>query len=128
MKRILTIAAIAAAAFGGMLLLAQDPGQDQPDGGYERGRAVARISVLNGDVSVRRGDSGDVVAAGVNGPLMADDRILTGSSSRAEVELDFANVVRIGPNAEVRFTGMDISSYQMQVAAGTVTVRVLRPG
>ena len=132
MKRILASAAIAVVSLGGVLLLAQDqnPGQDpnQPDGAYERGRAVARISVLNGDVSVRRGDSGDVVAAGINGPLMADDRVLTGSSSRAEVELDFANVIRIGPNAEVRFAGMDINNYQMQVAAGTVTLRVLRPG
>src|SRR5579872_6868198 len=85
MKRILV--AVTMAALGGMLLLAQDqnPGQNsgqdpnQPDGAYERGRAVARISVLNGDVSVRRGDAGDVVAAGVNGPLMADDHALTGS-------------------------------------------------
>ena len=136
MKRILVAVAMAAVGLGGVSLLAQDqnpgqnPGQDpnQPDGAYERGRAVARISILNGDVSVRRGDSGDVVAAGVNGPLMADDHLLTGSSARAEVELDFANVLRIGPNSEVRFSGMDISSYQMQVAAGTVTLRVLRPG
>ena len=100
----------------------------QPDGQYETGRAVARISVLNGDVSVRRGDSGDVVAAAVNAPLMADDRILTGSSSRAEVQLDYANVIRISPNSEVRFSGMDIRNFQMQVAAGTVTFRVLRQG
>src|SRR5271167_1263018 len=66
----------------------QDP--NQPDGQYEPGRAVARIAVLNGDVSVRRGDSGDVVAAAVNGPLMADDRLLTGASARAEVQLDSA--------------------------------------
>ena len=32
---------------------------------------------MNGDVSVRRGDSGDVVAAALNAPLMADDRLLT---------------------------------------------------
>src|SRR5579872_4948000 len=107
------LAAAATCAVGPLLA-------DDPDGQYEPGRAVARISVLNGDVSVRRGDSGDVVAAAVNGPVMADDRILTGSSSRAEVELDFANLIRIGPNAEVRFTGMDIRSYQIQVAAGTV--------
>ncbi|HYL36372.1 MAG TPA: DUF6600 domain-containing protein [Bryobacteraceae bacterium] len=104
-------------------LLAQEP-----DGQYEPGRAVARISVLNGDVSVRRGDSGDVVAAAINSPVMADDRILTGSSSRAEVELDFANMLRVGPSSEVRFVGMDVKSFQMQVAAGTVTLRVLRPG
>ncbi|HTW68001.1 MAG TPA: FecR family protein [Bryobacteraceae bacterium] len=107
-----------------------DPGApaQQPDGQYEPGRAVARISVVNGDVSVRRGDSGDVVAAAVNGPLMIDDRILTSSSARAEVQLDAANMIRIGPNAEVRFTGMDTHSFQVQVAAGTVTFRTLRPG
>jgi hypothetical protein len=87
---------------------------------------VARISVLNGDVSVRRGDSGDVVAAVVNTPIMADDRVLTGASARAEVQLDFGNVVRIGPNSEVRFVGMDIKNFQLQVAAGSVTFRVLR--
>jgi hypothetical protein len=100
--------------------------QDAPDGQYEPGRAVARISILNGDVSVRRGDSGDVVAAAVNGPVMADDRLLTSSSSRAEVELDSSNVIRIGPNSEVRFTGMDVKSFQIQVATGTATFRTLR--
>jgi hypothetical protein len=32
-------------------------------------RGVARVSLLNGDVSVRRGDSGEIVAAGLNAPL-----------------------------------------------------------
>ncbi len=98
-----------------------------PDGQYEPGRAVARISVLNGDVSVRRGDSGDVVAAALNAPLMADDRLLTSSNGRAEVQLDSANMLRIGANSEVRFTAMDTRSFQIQVAAGTVTFRTLRP-
>ena len=99
---------------------------DEPDGQYEPGRAVARISILNGDVSVRRGDSGDVSAATVNGPLMADDRLLTSSNARAEVQLDSANMIRVGPNSEVRFVGMDLKSFQVQVAAGTVTFRTLR--
>src|ERR1700732_2318196 len=55
---------------------------DSPDGQYETGRAVARISVINGDVSMRRGDSGDVIAAVVNAPVMAGDAILTSSSAR----------------------------------------------
>src|SRR5580700_2493384 len=81
-------------------------GNVDPDGQYEPGRAVARISILNGDVSVRRGDSGDVVAAALNAPVMADDRLLTTSSSRAEVQLDSSNMIRIGPNAEVHFAAM----------------------
>ena len=104
-------------------LLAQDGDAQQ----YEPGRAVARISVLNGDVSVRRGDSGDVVAAALNAPLMADDRVLTASSGRAEVQLDSANLIRIGSNSEVRFAALDLRASQLQVAAGTVTFRVLRP-
>ena len=88
---------------------------------------MARISVLNGEVSVRRGDSGDVVAAAINGPLMANDSILTSSSSRVEIQLDWANLLRVGPNSEVRFTGLDVRGYQIQVAAGTVMFRVLRP-
>src|SRR5580704_8154061 len=101
--------------------------QQEPDGQYEQGRGVARISVLNGEVSVRRGDSADVVAAAVNGPLMANDSILTGSSSRAEIQLDWANLIRVGPNSEVRFAGIDVRGYQIQIAAGTVMFRVLRP-
>jgi len=102
-------------------------GNVDPDGQYEPGRAVARISILNGDVSVRRGDSGDVVAAALNAPVMADDRLLTGSAGRAEVEFDSSNMIRIGANSEVRFAAMDVKSFQIQIAAGTVTFRTLRP-
>src|SRR5580658_10511329 len=102
-------------------------GNVDPDGQYEPGRAVARISILNGDVSVRRGDSGDVVAAALNAPVMADDRLLTGSAGRAEVQFDSSNMIRIGANSEVRFAAMDVKSFQIQVAAGTVTFRTLRP-
>jgi hypothetical protein len=103
------------------------PPPDAPDGQYEPGRAVARISLLNGDVSMRRGDSGDVIAATVNAPVMAGDAILSGSSSRGEIQLDSANMLRFSPNSEVRFAGMDVNSYQIQIAAGTVLLRALRP-
>jgi uncharacterized protein DUF6600 len=103
------------------------PPPDAPDGQYEPGRAVARISLLNGDVSMRRGDSADVIAATVNGPVMAGDAILSGASGRGEVQLDSANMLRFSPNSEVRFAGMDVNSFQIQVAAGTVLLRVLRP-
>jgi phage tail sheath gpL-like len=133
MKRVLptlALVAIIGAALCSVSLRAQDNANANanadPDGQYEPGRAVARISVLNGDVSVRRGDSGDVVAAALNAPLMADDRLLTSSSSRAEVQLDSSNMIRIGPNAEVRFAAMDVKSFQIQIAAGTVTFRTLR--
>ncbi|HLK17314.1 MAG TPA: FecR family protein [Bryobacteraceae bacterium] len=135
MKRIaLSIAAIAALIAGSVVAQdpqgpgPNDPQQQEPDGQYEQGRGVARISILSGEVSVRRADSGDVVAAAVNGPLMAGDSILTSSSSKAEVQLDASNLIRVGPNSEVRFSGLDVRGFQIQVAAGTVMYRVLRQG
>jgi hypothetical protein len=132
MKRILlplfTLAALTISSSFSQNVPQDDQGQAaEPDGQYEQGRAVARISVMNGDVSVRRGDSGEVTAAVVNGPLMAGDTLLTSSSSRAEIQLDYGKVLRVGPNSEIRFSGMDIKSFQVQIAAGTVTFRVLRP-
>jgi FecR protein len=115
-------------------ICAQDPNAPPPQAGpdpngqYEPGRAVARLSVASGDVSVRRGDSGELVAAAVNAPLMADDHVLTSANSRAEIEFDSSNVIRVGPNSDVHLAALDIHSVQIQVAAGTVMFRTLRPG
>ena len=102
-------------------------GQDQPDQPEEGpGRGVARISVMNGDVSVRRGDSGETVAAALNAPLVIEDQLLTGPNSRAEVQFDWANMVRLAALSEVRLAELENQRYQVQVARGMVTFRVLR--
>ncbi len=88
-------------------------------------RGVARISLINGDVSVRRGDSGEWVAAVINAPLLTDDRIATGANSRSEVEFDSSNVLRIGGNAEVRLAQLESGIYHLEIAKGTVTYRIL---
>jgi hypothetical protein len=89
-------------------------------------RGVARISLINGEVSVRRGDSGDWVAAAVNAPVMAQDRLTTGPTSRTEVQFDWANMLRIGANAELQVAQLEYRRYILQLARGTVTFRVLR--
>jgi len=88
-------------------------------------RGVARISLINGDVSVRRGDSGEWVAGVINAPLLTDDRIATGANSRSEVEFDSSNVLRIGGNAEVRLAQLESGIYHLEIAKGTVTYRIL---
>lgn len=89
-------------------------------------RGVARISFLNGDVSVRRGDSGEIVAAAINAPLVLQDSLLTGSGATAEIQFDSANMIRLGQDSEVRLTELAYHRAQMQVANGTVTFRILR--
>jgi len=89
-------------------------------------RGVARISLMNGEVSVRRGDSGDWVAGVVNAPLLTADQISTGPNARAEVQFDSANMLRIGGSAEIHLAQLEDRRYQMELARGTVTFRVLR--
>ncbi len=91
------------------------------------GRGVARISLFNGDVTVRRGDSGDWMAAVVNAPLLADDRILSGPNSRTEVQLDYYDRIRLGGDTEIRFSELEWRKYQVQVPHGTVIFSAL-PG
>ena len=88
---------------------------------------MARISLINGEVSVRRGDSGDWVAGVINAPLLTDDYVATGPNSRAEIEFDANNVLRIGANAELRLTQLEYARNQMELAHGVVTFRMLRP-
>ena len=42
---------------------------------------VARISLIHGDVSMQRGDSGDTSAVTLNTPLVAGDKVFTGDRS-----------------------------------------------
>ncbi len=87
---------------------------------------VARVSVLNGDVELRRGDSGDASAAAINAPLLAGDYLSTHAGARAEVQFDYGNVLRAGPDAELRFTRIGQSDHVVQLAQGTVELRVFR--
>jgi len=86
---------------------------------------VAFVSTLNGDVSVQRGDSGDVVAAGINAPLMVGDYVSTAPNARAEVQFDYGHVVRVGPNSQIRFTELGSRDDTVQLASGSVGVGVL---
>jgi hypothetical protein len=101
----------------------QQPGaepQDQP------GQPVARLGVINGDASVRRGDSGDWVAAALNAPLMAGDSVSVAPNGSAEMQLDYADFLRIGGDSEIRISQLDNGRQQVQVSRGLVTWRVIR--
>ena len=99
--------------------LAQDVDGD-PDHG------VARLSLISGDVTVRRGDSGEDIAAEPNAPLVARDHVFTERAARAEIQLDWANIIRLAPDSEVRMAVLADRNYRVELAEGTMTFRVLR--
>src|SRR5689334_17065550 len=102
----------------------QDP--NAQDAAVDQQHGVARISIVQGDVNVKRGDNGELVAAVTNAPLMAQDHLQTSPGSRAEVELDYGNLVRLAPNTDIGFADLQYRRYQIQLGAGTVVYRVLR--
>ena len=82
---------------------------------------VARISLIQGDVSVQRGDTGDWSAAALNQPLVGGDRISTGDGSQAELQLDHSNILRLGNNAHAKIATLNraqIDRAQIQVQIG----------
>ena len=98
-------------------------GQDDPADAAEHG--VARLSLVNGSVSVTR-DSGESVGASVNAPLETADRIITGEGSRAEIQFDPGNMIRLGANTDVRMGDLQYRHYLVQISQGTTLFRVLR--
>jgi hypothetical protein len=90
----------------------------------QNSRGVARVSVLQGDVTVKRGDTGEAIAAALNAPLVALDRVLTNPGARAEVQFDFANMIRLAANTEIRLAELQYRRYQINIPVGLVTYRV----
>jgi hypothetical protein len=87
---------------------------------------VARISVIHGTVTMQHGDSGDQEAAGINAPLSAGDYLSTGPGARAEIQFDNENFVRVWSDSQLRFAKLDAGDHEVQIAQGTIELRVLR--
>jgi hypothetical protein len=85
-----------------------------------------RLGVINGEASVRRGDSGDWVAAALNIPLMAGDSLSVAPGGSVEMQVDYANFLRVGGDSEIRISQLDNGRQQVQVSRGLITWRVLR--
>lgn len=92
---------------------------DAPSGG-----GVARIDAIAGEVAIQRGDSNETLAAVPNAPVLGADYVTTGPTGRAEVGFDGRSAVRLGANVQIRFSNIDQGDRQMQLAAGTIDLRL----
>ncbi len=88
------------------------------DDASENGPGAARISNLQGEVSLQRGDSGDWVGATLNAPVMQGDTVATGARSRVELELDYANVLRLASQSQAKIANLSRNQIQVQVGQG----------
>ena len=87
---------------------------------------VARLSVAQGDVSTLRCDSKEWLATTTNAPVVHGDTISTGPGSRAEIQLDYENVLRLDQVTEAKLADLTRTRIQIQVASGLATFSVFK--
>jgi hypothetical protein len=91
-------------------------------------QGVARISMIHGDVSTQRGDSGDWSAAILNAPVVSGDKVSTADNARAELQLDFANIIRLGNNSGANIVTLTKKNIQIQLSQGIANYTVFKDG
>lgn len=142
----LRVALIALLALGLTGLAKADDG-DYGNGNNGPAPDVARVSLIHGDVSLQRGDTGDWTSATLNTPLVRGDQVATGDRSRTEIELNYANILRLSSASQAKIADLTRTRIQIQLSQGyayysvfkgseadveidtpNVAVRPLRPG
>jgi hypothetical protein len=80
--------------------------------------SVARVSLIHGDVSTQRGDSGGWGSTSINAPVVRGDQVATGQDARAEIQLDYANILRLAAHSQAKIADLTPKRIQVQVGQG----------
>jgi hypothetical protein len=125
-----TLTVLAMVWSGAMSAAAQSTGQDSATDQTQddKSAGVARISLIHGEVSTQRGDSGDWSAAALNAPIVSGDKVSTGDDGRAEIQLDYANLVRIGSHSQATIASLSRNQIQVQIGQGIANYDVFKNG
>src|SRR6266404_5735082 len=87
---------------------------------------VARVSLIHGDISTQRGNAGDWSAAALNAPVLAGERVSTGDKARTELQLDYANMLRLSEHTQANINTLTRSQIQIQLGGGMANYTVLK--
>jgi hypothetical protein len=106
----------------------QQPGQPQagPQQLAPDDAGAARVSFIHGDLSTQHSNSSEWAAATLNTPVVTGDHISTGKRSRAEIQLDHANILRLSDEAAANVVNLSRTQIQLQVGQGLVNYDVLK--
>lgn len=88
---------------------------------------VARLGYTSGAVSFSPAGENEWVRATINRPLITGDRLWADAGARAELQVG-SSVIRIGGSTSVTLLNLDDRVMQVQLAQGTLHVRVRRLG
>jgi len=86
---------------------------------------VARLNFIEGSVSFQPGGETDWVQANPNRPLTTGDNLWADQNSRGELHID-STAIRISGQTGISFLNLDDRTVQIQLAQGSLSVRVRR--
>jgi hypothetical protein len=125
---IVVLAALGLCALSGAAVAQQyadDPAADQQAAAeLDPPTHAARLSYVEGAVSVQPAGVDEWTAAAINRPLTSGDRLWSDRGSRAEIELGSA-IVRLADSSSVSLLNLGDEAVQLQLSAGTAAI-VLR--
>jgi hypothetical protein len=93
---------------------------------YDVTARVVRISLLSGQVSLKRNGNTDWERARLNAPLVEGDAISTDRDSRVEIQIDARNFVRLGPGSVLKIATLRAEGVAFSVIEGTASVRLAK--
>ncbi|MGC1415405.1 MAG: DUF6600 domain-containing protein [Candidatus Acidiferrum sp.] len=99
--------------------------QDQiaPNDANDPPTRVARISYLDGSVSIQPGGVGDWGAAALNRPMTIGDKLWTDKDSRVELQTGVVSM-HLGSMTALSFLNLNQAITQMRIAEGSINFRV----
>lgn len=96
------------------------------DDEYEERARVLRVSLLKGEVSLKRAGNDEWEEARLNAPLVEGDLLATGRDARLEIQADARNFVRVGPDSVLRVVTLRDEGIALSLSEGTATFRLAR--
>lgn len=99
--------------------------EDYPDE-YDETARVARVSLIRGEVSLRRNGSTEWEEAKLNLPLVEGDTLATARDARVEIQIDARNFVRVDEESVLRIVTLRDEGVALSLSEGTVTLRLAR--
>src|SRR5271170_2744701 len=96
---------------------------DEPADAGDPPTRVARVSYLDGSVSIQHGGQGDWGAAAKNRPMTVGDKLWTDKDSRAELQTGVVSI-HLGSMTALSFLNLDQTITQIRLAEGSINFRV----
>lgn len=98
--------------------------QDNYSDDYEVKARVVRISLISGEVNLKRKGNSARERARLNFPLVEGDTLTTDRESRVEIQIDGRNFMRLGADSELRIVTLRDEGVALSLVQGTASLRL----